>query len=461
MPPGGLGEKSTEPPRLVHSASRMSITSSTPLSDGIRKPCKFGLKCFRRKPDHLEQFSHPDDDDYIAGLRKYHVRGEFLTLRQCFRFADPDEQNMIKNKGLLGKLLWQLDREASPGELTKIWETIDDDGNGFLTFSEFVEWAQGAGGICLPIGLDAEEPGASTKHGLACGFTDCHCKCFRARPSQERFCACGHKRALHAAANDGSAFSAPSHWSCVDALANDSMSLVVCDDEVLRQVQLMADASARKIWTRDRGVSVPVPSRFEIVHVNRNENAKLWRSYALKRTMIKQAINSSDGDLPPFGKYTSKTAVTNLGGEALDTECNEWLLWHGTCFEGAEAICKVDFKQRLAGSATGTLYGPGTYFAESCTKADEYSRPSGSGQYEGLCTLLLCRVVGGRVRYTAEAEPNAGPEGLLGDCTHGPYDSVLGDREKCRGTFREFVVYASDQAYPEYIVLYRRKYDDS
>jgi hypothetical protein len=39
---------------------------------------------------------------------------------------------------------------------------------------------------------------------------------------------------------------------------------------------------------------------------------------------------------------------------------------------------------------------------------------------------------------------------------HGPYHSVLGDREKCRKTYKEFVVFASDQVYPEFIVTYKR-----
>ena len=39
----------------------------------------------------------------------------------------------------------------------------------------------------------------------------------------------------------------------------------------------------------------------------------------------------------------------------------------------------------------------------------------------------------------------------------GPYHSVIGDREKCRGTFREIMVYDKNQAYPEWIVWYQRQ----
>ena len=36
------------------------------------------------------------------------------------------------------------------------------------------------------------------------------------------------------------------------------------------------------------------------------------------------------------------------------------------------------------------------------------------------------------------------------------YDSILGDRERAVGTYREFVVFNNSACYPEYIVLYRR-----
>ena len=40
------------------------------------------------------------------------------------------------------------------------------------------------------------------------------------------------------------------------------------------------------------------------------------------------------------------------------------------------------------------------------------------------------------------------------------YDSVLADREASVGTYREFVVFSEDLIYPEYIILYKRQYED-
>merc|ERR1719195_2102446 len=96
----------------------------------------------------------------------------------------------------------------------------------------------------------------------------------------------------------------------------------------------------------------------------------------MKRIMIRNSIMVAESR-PEFEQYLTKTSIDlteHCGIEPVDTDLNEWYLWHGTSIQGAEAICKIDFKQRLAGSATGTLYGKGTYFAESITKADEYAK---------------------------------------------------------------------------------------
>lgn len=68
--------------------------------------------------------------------------------------------------------------------------------------------------------------------------------------------------------------------------------------------------------------------------------------------------------------------------------------------------------------------------------------------------MLLCRVTLGRVVYsdTVETDPRACEDA----CVKGKFHSILGDRKKCRGTFREFVVFDEEQAYANYILAYRR-----
>ena len=68
--------------------------------------------------------------------------------------------------------------------------------------------------------------------------------------------------------------------------------------------------------------------------------------------------------------------------------------------------------------------------------------------------MLLCRVLGGNVLYSDEDVPDGAA--LRAQVLHGLYDSVIGDREKVRGTFKEYVVYDADQVYPAYEIRYRR-----
>merc|ERR1712232_34511 len=139
-------------------------------------------------------------------------------------------------------------------------------------------------------------------------------------------------------------------------------------------------------------------------------------------------------------------------GDDLERKINEWYLFHGTNPIAADAICSTDFKVSKAGTNTGTLYGKGLYFADCITKADEYSKPNSDGHY----AVLLCRIIGGNVRYTDEETPDK--EDLVYSCLEGPYDCVLGDREKLRGTFKEYVLFDSEDVYPEYIIHYTRVY---
>jgi len=49
---------------------------------------------------------------------------------------------------------------------------------------------------------------------------------------------------------------------------------------------------------------------------------------------------------------------------------------------------------------------------------------------------------------------------MMKNITEGQYDSVLADRRKATGTFREFCVFDRDQIYTEYVIFYERIYDN-
>merc|ERR1719469_1534632 len=139
--------------------------------------------------------------------------------------------------------------------------------------------------------------------------------------------------------------------------------------------------------------------------------------------------------------------------EPLRKEANEAWLLHGTSPAAAAGITSKDFDMTRANPSG--LFGAGLYFGESISKADEYVEGAVDGGQE-LFPLLLCRVSLGYVYYCDERKPDKGK--LIDRCTKKEWHSVLGDRKKPSGTFREFIIYDNLQAFPAYIIYYARVY---
>jgi len=133
---------------------------------------------------------------------------------------------------------------------------------------------------------------------------------------------------------------------------------------------------------------------------------------------------------------------------------NEAYLMHGSNPTSATSILGTSFKIDFAGATAGTMFGPGIYLAEASSKADEYARDEKGGAYDGLFAVLVCRAILGR-SFRAEKSGD-----YHAKCTEGDFDSVLGDREKAVGTFREFIFFHEGSVYPEYVAFYRREYKD-
>lgn len=239
---------------------------------------------------------------------------------------------------------------------------------------------------------------------------------------------------------------------------------------VLKELQALLDGTLKSVpnWTRDRGCRLhgvnscdlvqcasqnpaPVPARLVLVRAQHNRNAHLWRQYARARDAVQRQCAGDAG----FHDVAVSTAGVRVGAApehpALP-RCNEWRLFHGAARQACEAICADGFDPQFQGRGATykrrPLYGWGFYFAERSTKADEYA------QDQGTCTLLVCRVVGGRPLVVprdsvSEAE-------LQRDVVGGPHHSVLGDREALGKPYREIVVYDHNQVFPEYLLTYQR-----
>jgi hypothetical protein len=411
---------------------------------------------------HLAEEAHPFDSDYAEICRVTGVEPEQPSLRGLFEWVDVDDSGKISLAELQAALPLLEKLSGERIRLTaKSWERLDEDGNGCVNFSEFAAWAGPRLG--LPLGV---------KHLFnVCSILGCPCQKFEIKETRKPFkssmiakenamiCKCGHKRACHDdVVPSGLEVPYPAYW---DMQVGDFSKLIPVDTVMLQTFQNIMNDTYQNIWTRDRKKHNPdspnVPKNYQIIRAWRSESSKYWQEYSVRRAELRRC-RIEEGVDPDFKEYSDVKSVkawNKFAGSSADRlrpECNEWYLFHGTSPQAAEKICEGDFKICLAGSSTGTLYGRGCYFAESVTKADEYAKANSNGER----ALLLCRALGGRVKYTDQAEPD--PEELVDSCIEGPYDCILGDREKCKNTFREFIFYDTENVYAEYVIHYRRIY---
>jgi len=298
-----------------------------------------------------------------------------------------------------------------------------------------------------------------------------------------QFCTCEHKLSMHAQrAALGHKSTLPAYWRGAGGTTVEGLLELGEKAKIVFQQLFDHTHKQRDNWTRDRGCMLhgldcrtdcalkhkkAVPRGYTVVSVMRNMRADLWRMYSLNRGAVSQECQGCAAGQRFRAVTDIKTISVLLEDSPLVEPCNEWFLFHGTSPENCRNICSSNFS--LSRTGTGAtwkesgadrglpLYGYGLYFAESITKADEYtSAVDDGGPFDGCHVVLVCRVTGGRTQYcdTDKIDPSL----LQNQVIQGPYHSVFGDRvSKLGKPYREVVVYSPTQCYPEYVVYYRRR----
>ena len=128
-----------------------------------------------------------------------------------------------------------------------------------------------------------------------------------------------------------------------------------------------------------------LPVEYRTCAVIRVEDAKMWARYIEKRNAIesRRAGHNIRKIDPPVKSDVFVRGYTDMF-DSLRTDLNEVFLWHGSNVRSVLNIAQDNFSINLAGTSAGTMYGRGVYLAESCTKADEYSRDEPDGYYQGI-----------------------------------------------------------------------------
>jgi hypothetical protein len=164
----------------------------------------------------------------------------------------------------------------------------------------------------------------------------------------------------------------------------------------------------------------------------------------------------------------------------LDASANEYWLFHGSDPKILPTLLKAGYDPRV--SNVDGMFGGGFYLAENSSKSNQYipcpscqqnciSRESNckcKNQEDFEFSIILYRTILGDVhivkqykkdvyRGVDQQRPVRRPP--LKENSDELYDSLMGECKKYGGdrlNYREFVVYDSNQAYPEYLIQYKR-----
>lgn len=250
---------------------------------------------------------------------------------------------------------------------------------------------------------------------------------------------------------------APKYWKDTSKAGSTPHEIIPASPGEKEWIQQLLDGTFKNKATRDRDKSDPLPERYQVVSAVRSEHPELWEKYAKRRGEVHNKVKSR-------GKNDFTVPKTKAAAPELCMRCehptfgnpsNEQYLFHGTNPTSGMSILGTSFKVDFAGASAGTMFGPGIYLAEASSKADEYARDENTGgAYDGLFAVLICRAVVGRSFVTEK------PGDYKDKCLTGSFDSVLGDREKAVGTYREFIFFHEGSVYPEYVAFYKRIYKD-
>jgi len=245
-------------------------------------------------------------------------------------------------------------------------------------------------------------------------------------------------------------FRAPNYWTMQGKAGEVAQEVLPASPEEVAMLQEVMDGTYKAKATRDR-MGAAVPRRLVVVAALRSETPALWERYARRRDTLEQELKGDQELITPLTLHASLGLTLRCIHQDRGNGSNEAYLLHGSNPTSAMSILGTSFNMDLAGKNAGSMFGPGIYMAESSVKADEYARDDTSGSYAGLFAVLFCRALVGRALQVTDPA-DYGP--LV---TGGEFHSVVGDRQKAVGTFREFVFFHEESIYPEFAVFYRRE----
>ena len=166
----------------------------------------------------------------------------------------------------------------------------------------------------------------------------------------------------------------PGHWKSVKSLHEKTAVRMPVDPTVGKAIKHMVE----KTWRQDvigSGIDANnlTHKTIEVTNVEQNENPYLHLTYEhTRKAFCARAAKGSFQKITSAGEKNVLTSTLGISvlDEQLIPEINEHFLFHGAPQEVIRAILGQGVDHHLSKES---LFGPGAYFCESATKADQYA----------------------------------------------------------------------------------------
>lgn len=219
---------------------------------------------------------------------------------------------------------------------------------------------------------------------------------------------------------------------------------------------------------------------YQVIKVERIENHRLWRKYhEIRRDIIQnmQNLRAKGYQIPDIKLECYADWQENFG---LLKEANEIFGFHGCPANAVDKIVSEGFDMRVSiaqlreNRIAYGYFGNGIYLAENASKSDEYSQSDGFGMH----SVFLTRASFG-VPFISTADARTNPlqtvlpskQNRLWALMRAPYIDEIGragdslvhlaarvsdNKQSWPTKNNDFVIYDRTQAYPEFLITYRR-----
>lgn len=152
----------------------------------------------------------------------------FSTLLEAFEYCQPNKSGFITDHVRFAAVAAILANDRADQEV--VWSHLDQDGNGAVSFPEFVEWAE-ANDVLLPTGVGGGDVGVAF----------------------------------------------PRTWTGPRSDPTWNRRQDITDRALLTELQELLDITYKRKSTRDRRSHGGVPKRYRLLRAQRSENYQDWR----------------------------------------------------------------------------------------------------------------------------------------------------------------------------------------